>query len=147
MRCVFCFKNNTEVVETRVLKNGDVVRRRRKCLDCGRRFTTYERVEKSPILVLKRDGKRERFDEVKLKEGIIKAVEKTKVSGDDVERIVSEIAGKIRQSERAEVESREIGEMVAEELKKKDKIAYIRFASVFKRFVDLDDLQKEISKL
>jgi len=130
-----------------VLKNGDVVRRRRKCLDCGRRFTTYERVEKSPILVLKRDGKRERFDEVKLKEGIIKAVEKTKVSGDDVERIVSEIAGKIRQSERAEVESREIGEMVAEELKKKDKIAYIRFASVFKRFVDLDDLQKEISKL
>ncbi len=130
-----------------MLKNGDVVRRRRKCLDCDRRFTTYERVEVSPILVLKRDGRRERFDEGKLKEGIIKAVEKTRVSGEDVEKIVSDISGRIRQSERAEVESREIGEMVAEELKKRDKIAYIRFASVFKRFVDLDDLQKEIRKL
>ncbi len=147
MRCVFCGSRDTEVIETRVLEDGEAIRRRRRCLKCGRRFTTYERVETFPILVIKRDGRRERFDREKLRMGILKATEKTTVSAQEVEDLVGKIEREIKQGAEAEIESKKIGEMVARELKKIDKIAYIRFASVFKRFVDLEDLQKEIKKL
>ncbi len=147
MRCVFCGSRDTEVIETRVLEDGEAIRRRRRCLKCGRRFTTYERVETFPILVIKRDGRRERFDREKLRMGILKATEKTTVSAQEVEDLVGKIEREIKQGAEAEIESKKIGEMVARELKKINKIAYIRFASVFKRFVDLEDLQKEIKKL
>ncbi len=147
MKCVFCEDKNTEVIETRVLEDGAAIRRRRRCLKCGKRFTTYERVEAFPVLVIKRDGRRERFDREKLRRGILKSTEKTIVSAEEVEDIVRSIESKIRQEELSEVESKRIGEMVAEKLKKIDKIAYIRFASVFKRFVDLEDLEKELKRL
>jgi len=147
MKCVFCGSRNTEVIETRVLEEGGAIRRRRRCVDCQKRFTTYERVETFPVLVIKRDGRRERFNRDKLRQGILKATEKTVVSAQEVEDLVKRIESEIKQRELSEIESRVIGEMVAEELKKIDKIAYIRFASVFKRFVDLEDLQKEIKKL
>ena len=147
MKCVFCGNRNTEVIETRVLEEGSAIRRRRRCLSCGKRFTTYERVESFPVLVIKRDGRRERFDREKLRRGILKACEKTTVSAQEVEELVERVEAKIKGKEVSEVESREIGELVASELKKINKIAYIRFASVFKRFVDLEDLQREIKKL
>ena len=147
MKCVFCEDKNTEVIETRVLEDGAAIRRRRRCLKCGKRFTTYERVEAFPVLVIKRDGRRERFDREKLRRGILKSTEKTTVSAEEVEEIVRSIESKIRQEELSEIESKRIGEMVAERLKKIDKIAYIRFASVFKRFVDLEDLEKELKRL
>ena len=147
MKCVFCGKGNTEVIETRVIDEGRVVRRRRRCTSCGRRFTTYERVETFPVLVIKRDGKRERFDREKLRRGILKSTEKTTVSLQEVEEIISQIESEIKKKELSEIESRQIGEMVAERLKKIDKIAYIRFASVFKRFVDLEDLERELKRL
>ena len=147
MKCVFCEDKNTEVIETRVLEDGAAIRRRRRCLKCGKRFTTYERVEAFPVLVIKRDGRRERFDREKLRQGILKSTEKTTVSAEEVEEIVRSIESRIRQEELSEIESKRIGEMVAEKLKKIDKIAYIRFASVFKRFVDLEDLEKELKRL
>jgi len=147
MFCLFCRSEDTEVIETRVSENGTVVRRRRHCPKCQKRFTTYERVEELPILVIKRDGRRERFDREKLRRGILKATEKTVVSADQIEEIVSSIESDLKQQEGAEVESRGIGNSAAKYLKKLDKIAYIRFASVFRRFVDVEDFEKEVKKL
>ena len=147
MRCVFCGEKNTEVIETRVLEGGSAVRRRRQCLVCKKRFTTYERVERFPVLVIKRDGRRERFDREKLRQGILKSTEKTTVTASEVEKIIEKIESRIMQEGLTEIESKKIGEMVAESLKSLDKIAYIRFASVFKRFVDVEDLERELKKL
>lgn len=147
MKCLFCFNQDTEVIETRLVDDGKVIRRRRQCLKCGKRFTTYERAEEFPILVIKRDGRRERFDRGKLREGIVKATEKTKVSLEEIERIINGIEAEIKQKETTEIESKLIGSMVAKKLKKLDKVAYIRFASVFRRFVDLEDFEGELKKL
>lgn len=147
MFCLFCKSEDTEVIETRVSENGTVVRRRRHCPKCQKRFTTYERVEELPILVIKRDGRRERFDREKLRKGILTATEKTVVSADQIEEIVSSIESDLKEQEGAEIESRAIGNSAAKYLKKIDKIAYIRFASVFRRFVDVEDFEKEVKKL
>ncbi|GIW63420.1 MAG: transcriptional repressor NrdR [Patescibacteria group bacterium] len=147
MKCVFCLNRTTEVVETRIINDGLVIRRRRKCTKCQKRFTTYERLEVSPVLVIKRDGRREKFDEQKIRQGIIKASEKTQITNEDIDEIVDKVWNKIRQSNSTEIKSVQIGRIIAEELKKKDRIAYIRFASVFKRFVDIEDLSNEIKKL
>lgn len=147
MFCIFCQNHDTEVIETRLAEDGKSVRRRRRCLKCDKRFTTYERAEELPILVVKRDGRRERFDREKLRKGIIKACEKTKVTADEIEKIISEIEGELKNQETTEVESKVIGNLVARHLKKIDKVAYIRFASVFRRFVDLEDFEKELKKL
>lgn len=147
MHCVFCQNQDTEVIETRLVEEGKSVRRRRRCPKCDKRFTTYERVEEVPILVIKNDGKRERFNREKLRNGIIKACEKTKISLGEIEKIVNDVETEIKQRERTEVESRIIGNLVAKRLKKIDKIAYIRFASVFRRFVDLEDFETELKKL
>ncbi|MFN4212885.1 MAG: transcriptional regulator NrdR [Microgenomates group bacterium] len=147
MFCIFCQNHDTEVIETRLAEDGKSVRRRRRCLRCDKRFTTYERAEELPILVVKRDGRRERFDREKLRKGIIKACEKTKVTADEIEKIISEIEGELKNQETTEVESKVIGNLVARHLKKIDKVAYIRFASVFRRFVDLEDFEKELKKL
>ncbi|OGK18489.1 transcriptional regulator NrdR [Candidatus Roizmanbacteria bacterium RIFCSPLOWO2_02_FULL_39_8] len=147
MQCIFCTGENTEVVETRVLEEGATVRRRRECSTCKRRFTTYERVDQLPLIVIKRDGKRERFDRDKLKAGILKSVEKTTVTMDQVESVVMTVESHLKQEETTEIASSVIGNLVAKELKKIDKIAYIRFASVFRRFLDVEDFEREIKKL
>lgn len=147
MFCIFCKHTDTEVIETRLSEDGAAIRRRRQCPKCQKRFTTYERVEELPILVIKRDGKRERFSREKLRGGILKSCEKTTVSADQVEQIVSGVEEELKQQDSTEVESKLIGNLVAKQLKKIDKIAYIRFASVFRRFVDVEDFEKEVKKL
>ena len=147
MHCPFCNHTETEVVETRTSENGAVVRRRRQCLSCRKRFTTYERVEELPILVIKKDGRRERFSRNKLRDGIVKATEKTTVSAPQIEKIVEKVEYKLKSQPEIEVKSSLIGKTAAQELKKLDKIAYIRFASVFKRFVEAEELQKELKKI
>lgn len=147
MFCLFCKNSDSEVIETRVAEDGTTVRRRRSCPKCHKRFTTYERVEELPILIIKRDGRRERFDREKLKRGIIKAVGKTTVTADQVGQIVDQVEALLPEQGRTEVGSQKLGELVAEELKKYDKVAYIRFASVFRRFVDVEEFEKELKKL
>lgn len=147
MICLFCKNKDTEVIETRDSENGTTVRRRRQCPKCKKRFTTYERVEDLPLLVVKRDGRRERFDTDKLRRGILKATGKTSVTLDQIEKILSLVEGELKQGEETEIESKMIGKMVAKHLKKIDKVAYIRFASVFQRFVDVEDFEKEVKKL
>jgi transcriptional repressor NrdR len=147
MRCLFCKRTDTDVIETRISEEGSTIRRRRHCNYCSRRFTTYERIEELPILVIKRDGRRERFDRDKLRRGIIKAVGKTTVSSEQIEHIVSQIENEAMQRETAELSSHAIGEMVAGSLKVLDKVAYIRFASVFKRFVDVEEFEKELKTI
>ncbi len=147
MHCIFCSNTETEVIETRISEDGTAIRRRRQCPKCQRRFTTYERVEELPILVIKRNGKRERFDRDKLKNGLFKSCEKTTVTADQIEQISNKVEQELKQMETAEIESKQIGTWVAQYLKKIDKVAYIRFASVFKRFVDIEDIKKEVKTL
>ena len=116
-------------------------------MKCQKRFTTYERVENVNLVVIKKDGRREQFDRDKLKNGIIRSCEKTKVSIEQIERIVTEVERELRSADSVEVESKKIGQMVALRLKKIDKVAYIRFSSVFKRFVDVEDFEKEVRRL
>ena len=136
MKCPYCGLSETEVVETRDSEDLETIRRRRECLKCGKRFTTYERVENINLVVIKKDSRREQFDRDKLKRGIIRSCEKTKVSMEDIERIVTEVERELRGADSVEVDSKKIGQMVAARLKKIDKVAYIRFSSVFRRFVD-----------
>lgn len=147
MRCIFCRNQSTDVIETRVHEDGGAIRRRRECASCRKRFTTYERVEDIPILVIKRDGRRERFNAEKLRNGIIKAVGKTTVTAKQVDAIVSEVYMELLGEAKQEIASTAIGDMVALRLKKLDKVAYIRFASVFRRFVDVEEFEKELKKL
>lgn len=147
MHCAFCKNTDTEVIETRVLEDKNTIRRRRHCPKCQKRFTTYERVEELPILVIKRDGRRERFSREKLRNGLIKSCEKTAISADQIEQIIGAIESELKQHDTTEAESSIIGNFVAKHLKKLDKIAYIRFASVFRRFVDVEEFEKEVKKL
>ncbi len=147
MKCPYCGSTETEVVETRDSEDLETIRRRRNCIKCEKRFTTYERVENVNLVVIKKDGRREQFNRDKLKNGIIRSCEKTTVSVEDIEKIVTEIERELRGADSVEVESKKIGQMVAIKLKRIDKIAYIRFSSVFKRFVDIEDFEKEVKKL
>ncbi len=147
MKCPYCGSKETEVVETRDSEDLETIRRRRNCTACEKRFTTYERVENVNLVVIKKDGRREQFDREKLKKGIVRSCEKTKVSHEDIEKNVTEIERELRGETGVEVESKKIGQMVSARLKKLDKIAYIRFSSVFKRFVDIEDFEKEVRRL
>lgn len=147
MKCPYCNHLDTEVVETRDSEDLGTTRRRRECSKCTKRFTTYERIESVPLIVMKKDGRKEQFDRDKLKHGILKACEKTIVGIEDIEKITDEVERGLRGLDSVEVESKKIGQMVATRLKKIDKIAYIRFASVFRRFVDVEDFEKELHKL
>ena len=147
MQCPFCGTKESEVVETRDSSDLDAIRRRRACLSCGKRYTTYERIENIQLIVKKRDGRREQFNREKLKTGILKACDKTEISAEFIEKMVTEIGQELRNQGKLEVESKEIGQMVAVRLKLLDKVAYIRFASVFKRFVDVEDFEKEVRNL
>lgn len=147
MHCPYCNSTETEVVETRIGEEGTNIRRRRICSSCQKRFTTYERIENVTLIVKKKDGKREQFDRGKLHRGMLTATQKTTVTLEDITRIVDEIERELRSDEGVEIDSKKIGSLVAAKLKKVDKIAYIRFSSVFKQFVDVEDFQKELQKL
>ena len=147
MKCPYCDSENTDVIETRDSEDLSVTRRRRGCTKCEKRFTTYERMESVPITVIKKDERRETFDREKLKRGIWRASGKTTIKADDVDRIVDEVERELIAGDTTEVASKKIGELVARRLKKIDKLAYIRFASVFRQFVDIEDFEKELKKL
>lgn len=145
--CPFCAHELTRVIDKREGNNGKTTRRRRECQKCNRRFTTFERAETLDLLVIKKDGKREAFDRIKLRSGIIKACEKRPISADDIEKIIDEIEADLRKDNKDEVSSKRIGELVTRRLKKIDQVAYIRFASVYRQFADLSDFEKELTKL
>jgi len=147
MRCPYCQQPDTKVVDSRESEIGEAIRRRRECLACGKRFTTYERIETVPFYVTKKDGRREDFDPQKLFTGLKKATEKREISPDRLRAIVDEIEADLRQSGRAEIPSEEIGEMVMERLRDLDEIAYIRFASVYREFKDLQQVRQEIERV
>ena len=147
MKCPYCGSKDSEVVETRDSEDLETIRRRRACLKCQKRFTTYERVENVHLVVIKKDGRREQFNRDKLRSGILRSCEKTRVSLEDIERIVTEVERELRGADSVEVESKKIGQMIALRLKKIDKVAYIRFSSVFRRFVDVEDFEKEVRRL
>ena len=147
MKCPYCSHEDTEVIETRDSEDLTVTRRRRNCPKCEKRFTTYERVEHVPLTVIKKDERREAFDREKLQRGIWRASGKTRIKVEDVDRIVDEVERELIAGDTTEVVSKRIGELVAKRLKKIDKIAYIRFSSVFRQFVDIEDFEKEVKKL
>ena len=147
MKCPYCGHADSEVVETRISEENDNIRRRRECTKCAKRFTTYERIENVTLMVKKKDGRREQFDREKLRAGIIKASDKTSVSLEAINNIVDNVERDLRSGESVEAESKKIGQMVALKLKKKDKVAYIRFASVYRDFQDVKEFKKELKEL
>ncbi|MBL1174423.1 transcriptional regulator NrdR [Pantanalinema sp. GBBB05] len=147
MRCPFCQHTDNRVLESRSAEAGQSVRRRRECLKCGRRFTTYERIEFVPITVIKRDGERESFDRYKLLRGIVRACEKTNVPSVHVETLVDEIEAELQQRAVREVNSSEIGELVLQRLRELSEVAYIRFASVYRQFQGIRDFVDTLNHL
>jgi transcriptional repressor NrdR len=147
MRCPFCQFTDNRVLESRSAESGQSVRRRRECLQCNRRFTTYERIEFVPIIVIKRDGDRESFDRSKLLRGIIRACEKTGVSQLDLENLVDEIEAELQQRSVREVPSSEIGELVLQHLQNLNEVAYVRFASVYRKFQGIRDFADALTHL
>jgi len=143
MRCPFCNTEEGRVVDSRTSKEGDAIRRRRECLSCGRRFTTYERIEEVAQMVLKKDGRREHFDRWKIKSGVLKAVEKRPVSVDQVDAMIDEIERELFNSNQ-EVTTKAVGEAIMGKLKKLDEVAYVRFASVYRQFKDLNEFMSEL---
>lgn len=144
MKCPFCGYNDSKVLDTRPTDEGSTIRRRRECLNCNKRFTTYEKIEQSPIMVIKKDGNRQAFDREKIIRGMIKSCEKRPVSANDIEEAVNNIEKKIENSMKKEISSLEIGEMVMDELKDLDEVSYVRFASVYREFKDLQSFVDEL---
>jgi transcriptional repressor NrdR len=147
MRCPFCDHSESKVIDSRESKNGFCIRRRRECLSCERRFTTYEKIEEIPYMVVKKDGKRQRFDNQKLLQGLLKACEKRPVPVSKLEEIVEEIETKLQDRPDKEINTSEIGQFVMERLKMLDKVAYVRFASVYREFKDVLEFKKELEVL
>lgn len=147
MRCPFCCAQDTKVIDSRLSSEGDQVRRRRECLECVERFTTYEIVELTLPRVIKQDGSREMFSIDKLRAGFLHALQKRAVSTDLVENAVNKVLHNLRTSGEREIHSQQVGEWVMDELKILDQVAYVRFASVYRSFKDLKDFRKEIDKL
>ncbi len=147
MRCPYCAFDGTKVLDSRPANENKSIRRRRECEKCSRRFTTFETIEEAPLIVIKKDGSREEFSRDKMMRGLIRACEKRPVSVERLESIVSEVEREIRTTAHAEVESREIGESVMEQLYPVDEVAYVRFASVYRQFKDIDMFMKELSSL
>ena len=145
MNCPFCNSTRLKVTNKRTSPEG--IRRRRECLGCSKRFTTYEKIAESDIYVVKKDGSREKFDGTKLKRGLDKAFEKRPVSQDKINRVVFEIEEQIRKKGKKEIKSKIIGEMMMKKIKKLDKVAYVRFASVYRDFKDIDDFKEELKEL
>jgi len=147
MKCPFCNEPDSKVVDSRLAENGSMIRRRRECIVCGKRFTTYEKMEELPIVVIKKDGSIQTFDKNKLLNGLLKACEKRPVSTEDLKKLTDDIENKISSKMKREIQSVEIGEMVMDGLKELDGVAYVRFASVYRQFKDASTFVEEIQKL
>ena len=147
MKCPFCGDIESKVVDSRRSEDGQSIRRRRECLKCQRRFTTYEMVESLPIIVVKRDGTRQNFDRNKILNSMIRAFDKRKVDLDDLDRLTTEIEQAIQNSLEREISTDKLGEMVMARIKPMDEVAYIRFASVYRRFQDVSGFVREVSRL
>ena len=147
MKCPFCGHLQDKVVDSRESKEGDAIRRRRQCLECQRRFTSYERIDEIPYMVVKKDGRRERFDRQKVLAGLLKACEKRPVSMVQLETIADKAEAVVQESSEREITTRTVGEMIMNELKNLDKVAYVRFASVYLDFKDVQEFMTELKDL
>jgi len=147
MKCPGCSYTESKVLDSRPAEDGSAIRRRRECLNCQRRFTTYERVEELPIIVVKKDGSRQSFDRTKVLNGVMRACEKRPVSFAEMEKLVSQVESALSSSVENEISSNRIGEMVMERLKDLDEVAYVRFASVYRRFQDINTFMDELEYL
>lgn len=147
MKCPFCGFEESKVIDSRPTDEGQRIRRRRECLQCGKRFTTYEIIESLPIIVIKKDKSRESFDRDKLMNGLLRACEKRPVSIDTLDKMIDEIETVLQNSLDREVSSEKIGQLVMDKLKKIDEVAYVRFASVYRQFKDINTFMKELNKL
>ena len=147
MKCPFCGSSDDRFVDSRESREGEMIRRRRECVACGRRFTSYETIEEIPYMVVKNDGRREAFDRKKLRAGLVKACEKRPVSPARLDAIVDEIEGNLHDTEERELPTARIGALVMERLRELDKVAYVRFASVYRKFEDVDEFLHELKSL
>jgi transcriptional repressor NrdR len=147
VKCPYCAHLGDKVVDSRESKEGEVIRRRRECLECGRRFTSYERIDEIPYMVVKKDGTRERFERSKLVAGLLKACEKRPIKPSDIDEIADRAEQILNDRPEREIPGRELGALVMSELKKLDQVAYVRFASVYRDFRDVDDFAHEVRAL
>lgn len=147
MRCPFCGSDNTRVIDSRPADDNNSIRRRRMCDDCGKRFTTYEKVETIPLIVIKKDNVREQYDRSKIEGGILRACHKRPVSVDTITKLVDDVETEIFSTEEKEIKSDRIGEIVMEKLKDIDAVAYVRFASVYREFKDVETFLSELNKM
>ncbi|MBU0530370.1 MAG: transcriptional regulator NrdR [Candidatus Aenigmatarchaeota archaeon] len=147
MKCPYCGSEDSRVTDKRDTEDSLVTRRRRECQSCGKRFTTYERVETVELTVMKKDGRRQQFDKSKILSGLLHACEKRPISRKVIDDLVDKIETELKGGEKKEISSKEIGDLVIRNLRKIDKVAYIRFASVYREFEDIDSFQKELNKL
>lgn len=147
MKCPYCSYEESKVIDTRPTEEGEAIRRRRECMKCEKRFTTYEKIENIPIMIIKKDKRREQFDREKVLSGLLKACQKRPVSTEALENLVNEIEATIANSMEREVTSEQIGELVMEKLKDLDEVAYVRFASVYRQFKDISTFMSELTKL
>ena len=147
MQCPYCDFEDTKVIDSRLSETKDAIRRRRECLSCGKRFTTYERREPLKLMVIKRDGSKEPFDREKLRAGLAKACAKQRITEEQIELMVDEIEAELRDRRRHEVTSRRLGDMVLIRLRRLDMVAYLRFASVYRQYTDVDQFRSELVRL
>lgn len=147
MKCPYCGEIDNKVIDSRLGKDGNVTRRRRECIACGRRFTTYEQIEDIPIMIIKKDGRREIFSRDKVRSGIQRACEKRNISMDVIEEILDDLERDLRESDQKEIPSHTIGEKIMTRLHELDDVAYVRFASVYRDFKDVSDFVAELKKL
>ena len=147
MKCPFCGDDNTRVIDSRPADDNEAIRRRRQCDECGKRFTTYEKVETIPLIVIKKDKNRETYDRSKIESGVVRSCHKRPVSVDQIEACVDEIENKIFNLGVREIESEKIGEIVMDQIRDLDQVAYVRFASVYRQFKDIDTFMAELNKL
>lgn len=147
MKCPYCEHSESKVIDSRESKNGFTIRRRRECLSCEKRFTTYEKIEEIPYMIVKKDGQRQRFDDQKLLRGLLKACEKRPISISKLEEIVEEVENMLQERSDKELEAAEVGQLVMKRLHALDKVAYVRFASVYRDFKDVVEFKEELEKI
>lgn len=147
MRCQYCNCTESKVIDSRPAEEGNSIRRRRECIRCGRRFTTYEKIEMLPLMVVKRDGRREAFDVQKIKSGMLNACEKLPVSMQQIDEMAARVEQQAYSGMEGEIASQRIGDMVMDELKALNDVAYVRFAAVYRKFTDISDFMEELQKL
>ncbi len=147
MKCPYCGEIDNKVMDSRLSKDGTVIRRRRECIDCGRRFTTYEHIEEIPVMIIKKDGRREVFSREKVRQGMARACEKRNISVEIIEEFIDNLERDLKEIEEKEIPSSVIGEKIMAELHDLDEVAYVRFASVYREFKDVNDFFSELKKL